>query len=164
MITHCFLKLLFPHRRPNLHHSLPVVIVAVTAYETQRAPQAPAPSSSYLFPKQDLSPIPFPSLWALSPDLDSSQSAFSSSVYPLGTAQRPWELLSGRLQEHRLYSRKRARVCLSSPQDNISHVENLLWLQLLHSGCACVSSFPPALVGCSNFYCTLKEKATLQLW
>ena len=91
------------------------------------------------------------------------RSTFTSSVYPLGTAGRTWELLSGQLQEHRLYSRKRARVCLSSPQDNNSHMENLLWLQLLHSSCACVSSFRLALEGCSNFYHTLKEKATLHL-
>lgn len=115
-------------------------------------------------PKPGPQPHPFPFSLGSVPHLDVSQSTFSSSVYPLGTAQGPWELLSGRLQEHGLYSRKRARVCLSSPQDNISHMENLLWLQLLYSGCACVSSFPPALVGCSNFYGTLKEKATLQLW
>jgi len=69
------------------------------------------------------------------------------------------ELLAGQPQERSLCFRKRARVCLSSPQDNNSHVANLLWLQLLHSGGVYVSSPLPALVGCSNFYHTLKAKS-----
>lgn len=147
------LLLFFPHCRPNLNHSLPVVLllVVVTAYETQSAP-----GSCSLFkpslPK--LGPDPCPG--ALPPPCLSAPLWFFS--LPPGTAGRPWELLSAQLQEHRLYSRKPARVCLSSPRGNNSHVENLLQL---HCCTAVVHTWalPPDLVGCSSI--TLKKKKLL---
>lgn len=71
---------------------------------------------------------------------DVSPSTISSSVHAQGIAGCTWELCYGQLQEYMLYSRNHESVCLSSPQGNNSHMENLLWLQLLHSSCMYVSS------------------------
>lgn len=90
--------------------------------------QAPAPSPIHPFPNRDSSPVPF---WGLC-------TPWCLCVTFSWCPGHSWTCTAGKPS---IYPGKRASVHLSPPQNNSSHTENPLWLQLLHSGCARVRFF-----------------------